>query len=143
MELLLRIIDKPHSGKPELDARRTMAGDVIAVAPDGHIWGKQEVLNPEWRIVRVPGMGRDEAQSLVTVEKPRAFGGVRLLRKRDKQIDVVQLDIAENGALLTDRSAKRTSVDVVVSRANLRACLSLKPALIDPRIVGPRRGVVG
>ncbi len=142
MELLIRITDKPRSGKIAVDAQRTSAGDVIACAADGHIWGKREVSNPDWRIVRVPGLSRDIAVSLVAVELPVAFGANRLLRKRQLRIDLEQLELLEPG-ILAERSATARTVDAVVTRANLRACLLLKPSLTDPRLIGPRRGVIG
>lgn len=143
MELLVRIVDKPKSGNAALDSKRTTAGDVIAVKPDGHIWGKREVASPEWRILRVPGMGESEAESLVAAELATAFAPNRLLRKRQMTIDIEQLDLLTGGEILADRRATPRGVDAVVSRAHLRACLSLKPALTDPRIIGPRRAVIG
>lgn len=143
MELLVRIVDKPRSGKADVDAQRTTAGDVIAALPDGHIWGREEVRNPEWRIIRVPGMQRAEAEALTAPELPEAFAPNRLLRKRQTTIDIEQLDIMEGGAILADRSATPKGIDAVVSPANFRACRSLKPKLTDPRFIGPRTGVIG
>jgi hypothetical protein len=143
MELLVRIVDKPQSGDVYLDAGRTVAGDVIAFAPDGHIWGREEVRNPDWRIIRVPGMQRVEAEATIGTELPEAFAPNRLLRKRQFALDIEQLDIMEGGTILAERSATPKSVDAVVSPANFRACRSLKPKLTDPRFIGPRKEVIG
>lgn len=143
MELLIRIVDKPRSGDAALDSKRTTAGDVIVAMPDGHIWGREEVRNPDWRIIRVTGMGRTEAEALTAPELSESFSPNRLLRKRQIKIDVEQLDILAGGELLADRTATPKGVDCVVTLGMLHACRSLKPKLTDPRIIGPRTGVIG
>lgn len=143
MELLIRVIDKPRSGIAALDSKRTTAGDVIVAMPDGHIWGREEVRNPEWRIIRVPGMGRTEAEALTAPELPESFSPNRLLRKRQIRIDIEQLDIFAGGELLAGRTATRKGVDCVIEHGAFVACRSLKPKLTDPRIIGPRTGVIG
>lgn len=127
MELLIRIVDKTLSGNAEIDAQRTRAGDVIVVMPDGHIWGTEEILNPDWRIVRVPGLSQAEALSLVSPETATAFGDTRRLRKRQMSVDLEQLDIMEGGTILSSRTATPRNVDAVVSHANFRSCYGLKP----------------
>jgi hypothetical protein len=143
MELLVRIVDKPKSGDVYLDAARTVAGDVIAFAPDGHIWGTEEVRNPDWRIIRVPGMSLTEAKAMTGAELPQAFTPNQLLRKRQFVLDIEQLDIMEGGKVLADRTATPKGVDATVSHSNVAAVRSLKPKLIDPRFIGPRVGVIG
>lgn len=144
MELLLRVVDKERSGEPAVDAARTKAGDVIVAVPDGHVWGREEVRSPEWRIVRVPGLRFVEAQSLVAPELPESFSPNRLLRRRQFSIDVALLDSLTGGALLAGRTATPKGVDVVVGLSDFQSCRSLKPKLTDPRVVGPRnKGVIG
>lgn len=144
MELLIRIIDKPKSGNATVDSQRTTAGDVIAFAPDGHIWGKEEVRNPEWRIVRVPGLLLADAEAMTAPELPESFSPNRLLRKRQFKLDIEQLDIMSGGELLADRKATPKGCDCVISREMLKSSRSLKATLTDPRIIGPRtKGVIG
>lgn len=47
MELLVSIKDCG----PDIDHLK--AGDVIACQPDGFEWGREEINNPAWRILRV------------------------------------------------------------------------------------------
>lgn len=143
MELLVRVVSKPKSGNTTLDAGRTEAGDVIVFAPDGHIWGRKEVSNPEWRIVRVPGLDRVRAEALTASEVPTAMGGNRLLRKRQMRLDVEALDAATNGALLADRTATPRGVDCVILQSDFIEAMELKSPLRDPRFIGPRKAVVG
>lgn len=144
MELLIRIIDKPKSGNIAVDSSRTTTGDVIAFASDGHIWGREEVRNPDWRIVSVPGMLRVEAEAMIGTELPESFSPNRLLRKRQFTLDIEQLDILSGGELLADRKANPKGHDCVIGLGMLRSCRSLKAKLTDPRIIGPRtKGVIG
>lgn len=141
MELLIRVVDKERSGDIALDAQRTRAGDVIVAMPDGHDWTPTERSNPDWRIVHVPSLLDSEAITLVAGESPTAMAGTRVLQKRKVTIDLEQLDILEGGLILSNRQKKRT--DATISLTNLRSCMSLKKPILDPRIVGPRRGVIG
>lgn len=143
MELLVRVVDKPRSGVAELDAKRTSAGDVIAYFPDGHQWGREELSNPDWRIVRVPGLSDIEAEALLTPELPTAFGAGRLLRKRHHSVDLAALAALAGVSFSSARTAKRGRPDAVVATGHLKQNLSLKPALRDPRLVGPRVRRIG
>ena len=50
-ELLFRVVDKAPG---QIGA--SLAGDVIVVCPDGHPWSAAEQANPDWRIVKLPGL---------------------------------------------------------------------------------------
>lgn len=56
MEILLRVKDKNTKNRKEFDWVATKRGDIIVVMPDGHLWGTAELSNPEWRIIRLPGV---------------------------------------------------------------------------------------
>lgn len=67
-EILLRVRDKESRG----DAQRLMqnkAGDVVVVVEDGHRWGNAEVSNPDWRILRLPGLPAAAVVDLTHVRK--------------------------------------------------------------------------
>jgi hypothetical protein len=42
------------------------AGDVIDILPDGHVFGGQEIGNPAWRILSVPGAAPRDFGDLLT-----------------------------------------------------------------------------
>jgi hypothetical protein len=127
MELLIRVVGKPKSGNIEVDCLRTEAGDVITFKPDGHVWGKEELINPEWRIVRVAGLSETEAVSLVTQELPTQLGQNRLLRKRQMRVDLASLGIT---------AGPRLPGLISVSRNAFRNAMSTKELLADPRVIG-------
>ena len=50
-ELLVRITNKATG-----IVGAEMAGDVVAVCPDGWGWTTAETTNPEWRVIKLPGI---------------------------------------------------------------------------------------
>ncbi len=67
-ELLVRVVDKINHDDPYLDAKCLKAGDVVVVCPDGWVWGREELANPEWRIVRVPGLTVEQCAGFLSEE---------------------------------------------------------------------------
>lgn len=66
-ELLVRVVDKTHSDV-FCNQTHTKRGDVIVACPDDWKWGKEELTNPEWIILIVPGLSDREAQAITTAE---------------------------------------------------------------------------
>ena len=141
MELLVRIVDRVNDQDPSLNAQLTKAGDVIAFHEDGADWGLMEVKNPEWRIVRVPGMTLTEAEALTAPELPPTLDKeYPLLRKRAMKLDLGTLDALEAGKVLdpkenkgdpmTPAEVKAVAVDATLAVANVLSCMVLKEALI-------------
>jgi len=50
-ELLVCVTDKATG-----QVGAIMAGDVVCVCADGHLWSDRERANPDWRIVKFPGV---------------------------------------------------------------------------------------
>jgi hypothetical protein len=87
-ELLVRVVDKVNKASARLDAQCTKRGDVIAVQPDGWTWGKQELVNPEWRILCVPGLTVNEASPWLAPQLPEAPDDTRPLYRRAFHLDL-------------------------------------------------------
>lgn len=64
MELLVATKDK-HP----FDRRFYVRGDVIVAMPDHHTWGREERQHTDWVIVRVKGLGADEASTITARQK--------------------------------------------------------------------------
>ncbi len=82
MEMLVRVVDSVNDKDPVQDAMCLKKGDVIAVCDDGHPWSKAELSNPNWRIIREPGVPRQEREHLlrpqmVRIEKLGMYVSVR------------------------------------------------------------------
>lgn len=80
-ELLVRVVDKVNPNDPLADLQCHKAGDVIVAVDDGHQWGRAEVANPEWRIVRVPGASIADVSGLLA-EEPQVQGLPEAVRAR-------------------------------------------------------------
>lgn len=125
-EILIRVISKTNSD-PVLDRETSKAGDVIHVAPDGWPWGSAELVNPEWRIVKLPGY--DPALLLTMLEpeylnvtQPDGSVKPKFMRKRKRWFDfsldanlktlllnaaqVVTLNTSNKNKLLAIKAAK-------------------------------------
>lgn len=87
-EALFFVVDRVHPD-PYMDVQNFKRGDVIVVEPDGHVWGTDELSNPDWRILKLPNVSVLQAQSFLSEEvdtdpqKPS-----RMLQKRGFKLDV-------------------------------------------------------
>jgi hypothetical protein len=109
-ELLVRVVDRVGANVYQ-DAKLTKRGDVIAVCPDGWPWGTTELANPEWRIVRVPGVA-PEALAYLTAEEIESAEtkGSRVLQRRAFKFDVDATAIGKAG--LREFFDKHEQVDI-------------------------------
>lgn len=119
-ELLVRVVDKTNDD-PYLDVRCTKRGDVIVVKPDGWAWGKQELANPDWRIVKIDA-SIEECLQLLAPELPQSVTPDRMTRKRAFKIDLDKLD-----AGVTDLAELKVT----------------KNRLVDPGVIGEDKRVIG
>lgn len=133
-ELLVRIRDKEPHPDPYIDVKRSKRGDVIAVAPDGWRWGRDELRNPDWRIFKIPGLPMDIAQSFLTPERGDPLVE-KMLRRREASFD---LDSAELPQRVRDFLAddSRSSPAIVISAIVGSKLRKLRQRLADPAVLG-------
>lgn len=124
-ELLLRVVDKFNPHCAIKNRKLTKRGDVIHVAPDGWGWGKEEIANPEWRIVKLPGI--DPSVFADLLEPAVTEVNKHVVHKRRKFINLDKagedLHTAVMAAVLEDRhhdaflalKEAKPIVDVVVA----------------------------
>ena len=93
MEFLIRVKDKV-SDDIYGDVQLTKRGYVIAVVPDDHDWARQELINPEWRIIQVPMISRAEAESMLAVEPGLDVN--RMRQRRAFKIDLDHMSISQS-----------------------------------------------
>lgn len=82
-EMLVVVVDRVHPD-PYIDANHiAKRGDVIDVREDGHQWGREEISNPNWKIIRVPGVPCAHAQGFLSPEyDEHLHTQSRMLQKR-------------------------------------------------------------
>lgn len=140
MELLVRIRNKTSPDVYQ-NCRLTKRGDVIAVRPDGHPWGKRELSNPDWRIIRVP-ISLAEAGALIDKEpgNPRTN---RMLQRRSfyLNVDWSELPAGVKSWILDDT---RQEPIRQFTAAAIRSIVAQRTALTDPNVLGPQNeNVIG
>lgn len=84
-EALIRVANKSTKDTDPRHAHRSQRGDVIVVMPDGHVWTRIELTNPEWRVVRFPGLPPEALGDLV---QPVYDRGGKLIQRRARGIDL-------------------------------------------------------
>lgn len=120
-EILLRVVDKTNPDKG-LDALCTKRGDVISVYPDGVNWGRKQVNNPSYRIIKMPGVPVEALLDLVEPEYAVDGNGDRILvRKRAKQLAIDKLEVA----LLTKLSEEKVGEQKSVLQLNAAEATAL------------------
>lgn len=151
-ELLVRVVDKVNNDSVYLDAKCLKRGDVVVVCPDGWVWSDLERKNPDWHIVKVPGMSMSEAQAFTSPE----IGDPKLnlmLRPRAFKVDVDTLAKAEKSLETTaDKGIKgkqdilanaRAVESVTLTAKKLTDAKVLKVGLTDPAVIGDNKAVIG
>lgn len=131
-ELLVRVVDKVNPNDPYLDAKCTKRGDVICVQPDGWVWGREEQTNPEWRIVRVPGLSVTQCLGFLAPEidiDPQHPS--KVLQRRAFKLDVDHPDFTALAEGRKGKPAHRFNLDL----AGLLARKKAKPPLDDPNVL--------
>ena len=86
-ELLIRVVDKVNDS-PAKNQLCFKAGDVLHVAADGWQWGTEELANPAWRILKLPGMDPALFRDLLDAQYATVNGRSKMTLKRAKCIDV-------------------------------------------------------
>lgn len=135
-ELLIRTVNKPLTGNPDIDRHRTMRGSVVVIVPDGHTWGSQDIANPDWMILRLPGVSPELLAQFVGSDA--GYGSrdaelaSRTLRRRAFRLDLVALKaLTDDPATLRDlltQPAKAVTLVLGLVRA--------APVIDDPAVIG-------
>lgn len=112
-ELLVRWVDK-RNPDPVLDSKRFQAGYVIDIKEDGAVWGSAELNNPEWCILRAPGVPADMCMNFMGRQLPTEPGTHRMLQRRAFRLDPERIYL-HDGALVSLRQlqAARVPTDVL------------------------------
>lgn len=124
-ELLVRTVDKVNEDF-YLNCACTKRGDVIAVQDDGWPWGKEERANPEWTIIKVPGVPAEKFLSFLAPE-PETNSKVPS-RTRQRRAFKLDLDADIKALAQADR------IDTVKIA---------KPAIADPAVIGVDDAIIG
>lgn len=132
-ELLIRVKSKT-SNDPYKDVKLTKRGDVIVVKPNDSFWSHEELINPDWRILRVVGLSINEAEALLA-EEPGDSKINRMLQRRAFDLHIDKSDIPNNikNWILDDT---RTIPIREVTLSQVRGLKRTKQPVQDSAIIG-------
>lgn len=146
-EIIVRVVDHPSTGDFYRDCRRLGRGDVIEVMPDGHGWGVQDQKNPDWRILKFPGVPVSDLLGFLAPQVDTdSKNPSKTLQPRAFKFDL------DNPSLPTDLKAvvadsarlePTKTPDVQMASPDVLAFKALKPAIADPAVIGDNQKVIG
>lgn len=93
---------------------RYQEGDVIECLPDGSNWGKLVVSNPNWKIIKFPGVSTDAFRGMLTNGLTK-LGAVDTKRAVTFDYKAAQLQMSSKTLLTSDIQAltlTKTAVDL-------------------------------
>jgi hypothetical protein len=135
-ELLVRVVDKTNATDPYADAACTKRGDVITAQPDGWVWGVQEQIDPQYRIVKVPGVSVQDVASLLVPEPDLdPLNPSRMLQARLFRLDLDGISAQLDTWLASDRPSRKRVFVLHITRDDLLARRVRKQPLPDPNIL--------
>lgn len=110
-EALIHFTDQLPSTDPNY-ALRYLAFDIIVVCDDAWPWTEAELTNPNWRVLKVPGVAASFGAQFAA---PRYDAAGNLIRKRDYCIDSTQvpstvLAFVQNNQVITLTAAQAQKV---------------------------------
>ncbi len=125
-ELLIRVRDRVGHN-PRLNGE----GHVVVVCADGWSWSKLEQQSPDWRIVKVPELAREEAETLIAEQRPHTEFYTPARRAFWLDPEQWPLDVQ---AWYADDSRARPSI--TLTRDVFLAAKSDEPLYERPNVIG-------
>jgi len=156
MQLVVRVFNKYDGDDPALIAKMMARGDVIEVVADNHEWGRLDLTNPSWAILRAPiSKAKAEAMKSADQDEFDPMGRIRAfhldleeLIRRGYPIPTIEEAIATREAIAaeaegqsrsevkhSERYARATPI-IDITEEDFDAAKKAKEPLIDPAIIG-------
>jgi len=142
-EILIRVKDKINKDDFYLNLQCTKRGDVIAVCPNNHEWGSEELRSPDWRILRFPAIPEEKFHQFLSAEididitQPS-----KTLQRRQIKFDLDTLDKIHSD-FIADDSRKDSIFISNFTELDVASKQIVKPPIPDPVIVGNASNVIG
>lgn len=117
-------------------------GDVIHIAGDDHVWGREEVKHPFFRVIRVPDITETEARALLAPE-PDHHEHVSRSRAFRLDLDILAEEHHEFFCLDSDHCHESKGV-LSLSLDTIRKIKVRKKIIANPNVIGPlRTNIIG
>jgi hypothetical protein len=136
MQLVIRTINQYDGADAQTIATSTERGDVIEVVPDDHQWGRLDLTNPDWVVLRVD---IDEAEALASKvgEDPEGIMPAARIRAVDVDLDFLAgkykgIPTAQEARDVRDRyKAQAQAQGILESQAKHDPMNALATAIVD------------
>ena len=141
MDILIRVKDRIHPD-PVKNAFNTKRGDVVEILPeDGRQWGRLDLSNPDYRIIRISGVTPTERLAFKRTGRRHEMpdGTFSLPRQRDIYIDLDDPSIplvVRNWINDDKRAVPLLDLSGRITLAQLRSLVKTRDPYPDPRILG-------
>lgn len=152
-EIALVVVDKTNTDSIYLDCKCYKSGDIIEVMADGWPWGNVDLTNPNWRIIKFPGVDVSQMSQFLSWQLPAdPLNPSKTLLRRALRFAWSQID-STNWA--TNHPAQVTALkNYIADATRAQATLTVpantvaafmtelnkltvtKPAVQDPAVVG-------
>lgn len=139
-ELLIRLVDKVNDD-PELDLQCLKRGDVVTIQEDGWSWSERERTNPDWMIVKIPGVSASTFNYLM-VPEPDDLSDFKHLRRRWNHIDLDSTALP-TGVRTALQGGTRKTETVTLDRMVISAAQRMKAPMRDTVASGGDSKVIG
>ncbi len=134
-ELLVRVKDKINEDF-YLNCQCTKAGDVICIQPDGWNWGREELKNPDWRIIKMPGVKESDLSAFLQPELPvDPMNPPKTLQRRAFRLHLDGMP-ADVKACAADDTRQVAVIATKLQAAHALALKVARPAIADPAVIG-------
>lgn len=132
-ELLIRVADKVSTDFYN-NARITKRGDVIVVSPNGWPWGAEERTAPFWRILALPNVSVNFAQTFLAREvATNQLDLGRTLQHRAFKLDIDNAALTGQWRIWINDDTRATPIFTsAFSEAQVLGLKLTKPRIVDP-----------
>ena len=126
VDILFRNRDKVNPNDETLDVKCLKRGDIVVVVPDNHNWGKQELINPDWRIIKAPNLS--EADTADFTDPEDDFDTDPMCQRRKWMIDLDNVNLTQEFIdYLNDDTRQQPSYTSVWTREQLLSLKIIRP----------------
>lgn len=90
-EMVIRVAPAELSGNPDVDRKRQPQGAVLDILPDGHPFSDAERKNPNWAIIKFPGVKVSALMGYMACDPEYKDDQVRTGRRWRFVVDIAEL----------------------------------------------------
>lgn len=145
-ELLVAAVNSHNPDSVYQDTKLPKRGDVVAAREDGWPWGADELTDPAWRLLSIPGAPVQDFLGLLSPEpatSPEELLRPNTLQYRGWFLDDGAVDVPPDFAAYIADDARTDAIYRVPPGITLAQVVAKRPAVADPAVIGDDPRVIG